>query len=212
MLWPTTWKRAAGSPISRARPSRRRARPLRALHEVAAPVVGVDGVAQARADPRLVARGVEEVEDVGVLGEPERPRQEGVGPDQEAGVQVVAAAGERQLPRQGEVVVAEGVAEVEPGLGPVRPQELAAEDPGHEHHHRRVARAGQRAEDAGVEPAAAARGRPRRGARRTERDPGEERPRAHGPPGPAIAAPPRRPIVPCRLPRRARADSIGRSA
>ena len=152
----------------------------RALHQVAAPVVGVDGVAQSRADPRLVARGVEEVEEVGVLGEPERPRQNGVRPDQEAGVEVVAAARERQLPRQGEVVVAEGVAEVEPGLGPVGPQELAAEDPGHEDHHRRIGRAGQRAEDAGVEPAAAARGRPRRG-RRAERDPGEERPRARGP-------------------------------
>ena len=164
-----------------------------ALHEVAPPVVGVDGVAQPRADPGLVARGVEEVEDVGVLGEPERPRQDGVRPDQEAGVEVVAAAGERQLSRQGEVVMAERVAEVEPGLGPVRPQELAAEDPGHEHHHRRVGRAGQRAEDARVEPAA--RGpsppRPRRPPHRARSRRGAATRSPNGPPLPS--PPPRQP-------------------
>ena len=42
----------------------------------------------------------------------------------EAGMEVVAAAGERELPGQGEVVVAEGVAEVEPGLAAVRVEQL----------------------------------------------------------------------------------------
>ena len=73
MLWPTRWKRAPGSPIACGQPLEPQREAARRLDEVAPPVVGVDRVAQARAPtPRLVAGRVEEVEEVGVLGEAEQ--------------------------------------------------------------------------------------------------------------------------------------------
>ena len=132
------------------------------LDEVAPPVVGVDRVAQACADARLVAGRVQELEEVVVLGEAEGARQRGVGADQEAGSELVARGSERQPAGQREVVVAERVAEVQPGDAAVRPQQLAAEQPRHEDDHRRPASARQRADDAAVEPSLAARGAPGR--------------------------------------------------
>ncbi len=130
---------------------------LGALDEIAAPVVGEDGVARARADAGLVAGGVEQLEHVRVLGEAEGARQQRVCADHQPGMQVVAAAQEGQRAGQTQVVMADRVAEVQPGLAAVGPQQLAAAEARHEHHERRIAVARQRADDPRVEPLRAAR-------------------------------------------------------
>ena len=116
---------------------------------------------------RAKARPVEQVHEVGVLGEAEDARQDGVDPEEAAGDEVVAARGEREAQGQPQVVVAERVGQVQPGLGAVGPQELAAQDAGHEHGRRDLAARVERPDEPGVEAAAGASA----WARRTPRPP-----------------------------------------
>jgi hypothetical protein len=152
-----------------------------ALHEVAAPVVGEDRVAETgRPEAPLEAGPVEKLDEVCVLGESEGARQHGVRAHEGAGPELVTALGEGELPGQAQVVVAEGVAEVEPGHGPVGPDELAAEEPGYDDEGRGHAAVAERADETRVQGPTPAGQQP--SAHRPGDDPGEgpgdERPHA----------------------------------
>src|SRR5207249_237275 len=84
------------------------------------------------------AGGGQDIEQIVVLGESEEPGHHGRRPEQRAGDEVVAALGEREGERKAEVVVPDGVAEVEPDRRAVRAQEPAPHDSGDEHHGRHV--------------------------------------------------------------------------
>ena len=141
MLWPTMLKRVSRSPAGVGQRLQRLVQAARGLHEVAPPVEGEHVVDEARARPSswpAEARRLQQLEEVVVLREPEHARQAMFGAQQRARPQVVAALAEGEHEGQAQVVLADGVAEVEPDARLVRPRQAAAHDAGDDHGGRNV--------------------------------------------------------------------------
>ena len=150
------------------------------LHEVAPPVIGEDVVVgSARSQPPgAEARILEEVDHVRVLGEAEDAGEDGVGAEERSRHELVPGGRDGQGERQLQVVVAEGVAQVEPGLGPVGTEELAAQDAGDQDHAGQVGVVRGRLDEPRVQPPPRGEGRGQDGPRRPRHDAGEKRPEA----------------------------------
>ena len=127
MLWPTMLNLASGTLTLREGVESFSAT-RRGFHDVPPPVVGEDVMAQA---------GVaEQIRQVGVLREPEDAREDVVGPEEPARKEIVLAGAQGKGRGQSQVVVAQGVARVQPDLRAVGAEELASQEP-RDHHGRR---------------------------------------------------------------------------
>src|SRR5206468_12388541 len=80
------------------------------------------------------AGGGEDVEQVVVLREAEEPRHDRGRSEQRTRDEVVAALGERQREREAEVVVPDGITDVQPYRRAVGSHEAAPNDPGDDDH------------------------------------------------------------------------------
>ena len=126
-------KRTQGAVYPGALPGR--VQLARRLHQVAPPVVREDVMGGAGLAGRAVApkaRAFDQLQEVGVLAEAEQAGQHGIHAEQSGRPQRVPALRERQHERQAQIVMAERVAQVEPGLAAVGTHQLATEDAGHE--------------------------------------------------------------------------------
>ena len=150
----------------------------RRFHEVAPPVVGKDvlghpGRAGGAGGPE--AHRGQQLEQVVVLGEPEQAGDDLVGSQQRARREIVLALPERKHERKRQLVLPDGVADVQPDAGAVRTEQARSHDAGEDHHRRDAVAVARVAEEPGIETAPV---RPRvgegqRGAARA--DAGEER-------------------------------------
>ena len=153
--------------------------PPRRLHEVAPPVVGKDVLghpAGARRARGTEADGGQQLEQVVVLGEPEEARDELVGAEERARHEVVLARREGQHERQRQLVLPDGVADVQPDAPAVRTQEARPHDAG-KHDHGRNAVAARRwcTEEPRIEPPPLRAGLGEGERRSARADAGEER-------------------------------------